>query len=345
MLVLVAGLAGGAILQGPAILKARVKEAASRAGINLAVDRVELSRGGLSLTGVKASLVGVPGARLVAPDALAVLSGGSVERIMLSSYDLSVSGTATQLAEQIGTWTRGAHAPLTVDGRNGHVLWLPRGTAALEALDATFSLSPDATLTVDSPSLLVTLPRGHLGPWHAHLDIGAQGTRARVGLDPSQPQGAPAATYVDRRLEGATWALDIPRGSTFKIGVPGQFFGVASDLALEASIRAQVSPKGDAVSAEGQIGVYGLPIATGHGADVPVDLLVSGSIAGDPGKPMPINGGKLVLGKVTTPVSGSVEILRDGVKASIDRPESVHRSPVPAFVLDTREWTGAEPAK
>ena len=345
VLLLLLGFVGGLVVRGPAQIKARVLAAATEHGVALSLERVELTRAGLTLRGVKASLVGCPGVNLTAAQADITLDRGfGVDQVSLPDYELTVSGGTSEVAAALAAWRGAGHRPLAVEARAGHVVWSSAAipTLVLEALDVSASLasSPGQPMTLDSSSLLVNLPRGHAGPWRAHVELSTSATRVRIGLDAANADAPPSATYIERPVEGATWTLDIPRGSTFKIGVPADLFGLASDLSLDVSLHARVGASGASLEGEGHVGIYGLQVATGRGAKVPLDLVVSGRVAGDPTRPIPLDGATLALGKASSAVTGSLSLKPDGVRVEIDR-TSTRGEAMPALALDTREWTGA----
>jgi hypothetical protein len=344
LVVLVASLGAGVLLRGPALLKARVVAAATEHGVTLNIDRVDPTGAGLVLRGVKASLVGCPSIHVSADEVSVTLDRfGSAQLVSLSGYDVTVSGGLSGVAAEVAAWRAASHAPLAIEAKAGHLAWsattIP--TLTIEALDVTASVatSPEGTITLDTSSLLVNVPRGHAGPWHAHLQTSRTETRARIGLDLSNPDAPPSAMYVERPLEGATWTVDLPRASSFKIGIPSELLGLTSDLSLEAAVHSHVEPAGALLAAEGHVGVYGLQISTGKGAKVPVDVVVGGKLAGDPSKPLALSGATLSFGKATSAVTGKVALAGDGVRIEIDR-ASTRAESLPPLTLDTREWTG-----
>ncbi len=325
-------------------IKTRVLAAATEHGVELTLDRVELVRGGLALRRVKASLVGCPGVTLTAGKVGVTLDRTlGLDHVSLQGYEVRLSGGASDLAAQLATWRSAGHLPLAVEGNAGHLVWsggaIP--TLGLEALDvsATLAASPGNPVTLDSPSLLVSLPRGHAGPWGAHVELLGTRTRARIGLNAASPNAPPSATYIERPLAGAIWALDIPRGSTFKIGMPAELFGLGSDLSVDVALQARVGPSGRSLEGEGHVGIYGLLVTAGRGSKVPLNLVVSGRVAGDPARPLALAGGMLTLGNATSPVAGSLTLKPDGIRIEVERPSS-RREAMPALALDTRDWTG-----
>lgn len=345
LLVLALGLGGGALLRGPAVLRERVIAAAADYGLVITVDRAEVSRAGVTLHGVNGALRSCPGVRVKTAEAHVDLGrSGDVQLVSITGYEIDVSGPAADLASQLAAWRKASYAPLALRATGGHLLW-SGGTipgVVVEALDVAASLSGTAgtPFTLDTASLLINLPRGHAGPWLAHLESSATETRARVGFDPANAEAPPSATFIDRQIEGASWSLDIPRRSTFKIGVPAELFGLSTDLSVDVALHATAGPSGSPLSGEGHVGLYGLPVAAGHGRTVPIDVVVSGKVAGDPATPLALTGGKLTLGKAASNVSGALALKSDGLRVEIDRP-SAHGETVAALVFDSREWTGA----
>ncbi len=343
VLLLVAGLGGAAWLRGPSLLRARTLAAADDLGVALSFERVEVGHAGLRLVGVRASLAGSPSVRLAAADVDVDLDrGGRVRGVSLPGYDLTLSGTPAAIGAEVAEWQRAHPLSFAVRGTEGHVLWSFPAIPGLtfEALGASLALdrAPDATLSLDSTSVFANLPHGHTGPWQAHVASRPTETRARIGLEPMTVGSASSASVVARPAEGATWLVDVPRTSTFKLGIPAELFGIAYDVDLEIALHGRLGPSGESLTAEGQVGVYGLSLAAGRSARLPVDLLVTGKIAGDPRKPLALDAGKVAIGKTTTAVSGTVVLAPEGLRVEIDRP-ATHGAPSPSMVLDTREWT------
>jgi hypothetical protein len=334
-------------LRLPALLKSHAIASAARHGVVLSLDRAEPTRSGLRLSGAKVMLVGCADVTLSAGEVLVDLDGlGDLRHVALDGYEVTVRGAAGDVASELRAWWKAQHAPLSVEGKAGHLLWTSPALPGItvEALDVSLAVAPppSAAMTFDTSSLLITLPRGHVGPWQAHVDAAPVETRVRIGFDPASAGAPPSATYIERERDGATWSIDIPRASTFKIGVPADVFGLTSDLAVEVAAHARVGPAGSPLTADAHVGLYGLP-AAGHAATV--DLVVSGTVAGDPRTLLPLQGGRLAVGKVSSPVSGTLALSSEGLRVEIDRPSGRPGAPAAqpgtALVLDTRAWTAA----
>jgi hypothetical protein len=307
---------------------------------------------------VRVSLAGCPNITLSAPE-VTLDHLGDLRRASIPGYELAASGPVADLAAQVDAWRRARHEPLVVDATGGHLVWTNAltSTVSLEALAVSLGILPDGALTLDTASLLVALPRGHAGPWHAHLDTSPTETRVRVGFDAASADAPASATFIRRELDGSTWSIDIPRASTFKIGVPSDLFGLTSDLTLEAVLRAHAGPTGSPFTAEGHVGLYGVQVAAtaqAAGGAKPVDLVVSGNVSGNPATPLPIQAGRLAIGKTSSVVSGTLSLAATGLRVQIERPAGASPLPsspstpstasrgagaAPALVLDTRAWT------
>ena len=348
VIVLALGLGGVVVLLGPGALKGRVIAAASGYGLALSVDRVALAHGGLLLSGVRVTPVGSRSFALTAAQVDVETDRlGTPQRISFSGYDLTCTGAVSDLVADLARWRRDPRTPLAIDAKAGHVVWNASTIPSLsvEALDVTLAVAPmsDASVTLDTASLLINLPRGHLGPWHAHVESSGAETRARIGLDPSAADGPPSVTYIGRQVEGSTWSVDIPRGSSLKVGMPPQVFGLESDLGLEVALRAHVAPTGQPLAAEARVGLYGLWADASRPASAPLDLVISGNVEGVTTGPLAIAGARLMVGKATAFVSGTLVVKDDGLRIELERPAS--RGVVPAaLVFDTRQWTSAASA-
>ena len=341
---LCAGL-GIAALRGPQALRAHVVAAAAARGLTVEVGRTDLRRGGLTLRDVRVTLPACAEASFSAAEVDVDLDiRGSPRRVSFNAFDAVVRGSPTHLAGCVSEWQRAAREPLPLQGAGGHVVWSKVFGAGgeIEALGVTIATPgpPEAAIVVDAPSLVLNLPRGHVGPWRGHIESSQTEIRAGLALDPTTPDGPPSASALYRPVEGTSVALNIPRGSTFKVGMPAELFGFSSGMSLGASLRARLPPRGP-MEAEGGLELYGLRVTSGQGGSVPVDLAVEGRVKGDPTLPLAVLGGKLTLGRATTPVTGTVKIEQDGIRIELDRPT---RAPGPAaLTLDTRDWTSPAP--
>jgi hypothetical protein len=83
--------------------------------------------------------------------------------------------------------------------------------------------------------------------------------------------------------------------------------------------------------------VYGAG-GTGPGSSIR-DLVLEGSLTGDPTKPMHIESGTWTVGKTKSRLSGLVTMTPDAIHAEVDRPAGRVGPPPAPFVLDTRAWT------
>jgi serine/threonine-protein kinase len=340
ILVAVVALGAGSFLRGPALLKARIVAASREEGVDLAFDHVEVQRSGLRLFGVKASLAGCPSLGLVAAEVdLGIDRGGVVDGVTLSGFELQLSDTASAIGSQLRAWRRTHRLLSVVDGRSGHVVWSIPGLPAVRAdgQDATLHVSPAADVSLASASVLVTLPRGHVGPWSGHVDLSASESRVAVGLDLVSPDAPPRLVFVDRPQEGVTWTVTIPRESTFRAGIPPEALGLTTDVAIELELQVRVPPEGRPVRAELHLALSG--VATDpRRARSAVDVTVNGRVAGDPAAPLRFSDWKVGVGGVESVVGGTVTLEPDHLKVDFERSSSDGVA-LPFLSFDTRAWT------
>jgi serine/threonine-protein kinase len=330
LVALLGGLALVVFVEGPTFLRSQVTAAAAARGLTLTFDRVDVANGGLVLRGAVLTFGAAARVRLSASEVDVGLDAfGAMTHASAPGFELTLSGSAHEILSEVRAWRARVATPLRAEGTAGHLVWSRAKSSAVraEALDVALAASPDGALVLDSPGLLVNLPRAHLGPWRAHFDADPVVTRLRVSFDASGADGGPTAMYVDRRGEGST-----------------DLFGLTTDLALEVSLHAHETAGSPDLAATAQIGLYGVPVASGHGAPVPVNVMLSGDVTGDPSKPLAIQSGKLTFGTVTSAVGGRALVSADGLRVEIDRPP-LHGAASSPIVFDTRDWTADVAAK
>jgi len=348
-LVLIALAASGVVLEGPSFLKARVVAGAAKRGLVLSVGSLEPRAGGVTLSDVTIGLKDVPGVAMKAAVVdLDVTWQGTVRKIVVPGYELTVHGAASEVAKGFAAWRASPRVPLAFEASAGHVLWsdmLVRGVQ-LEGLDVSMVIGThdETSLLVDTPSVSLTLGRGTLGPWRAHVDSALEETKVTVSLDRARPDAPPSLSLLARESLGTLVTATVPRTKVAQIGVPAELVRAGSDPELELALEVHVMPSGEPVTAHATLSLFGIPTGSTSPAAPPVDLILDGAIGGDTSKPLPIDPGTLQLGKVKTRLTGSVKIAADGIRVEVERPVPRASSPLPPFVLDTREWTSARDA-
>lgn len=332
----------------PPRVRTRVIAAAAERGYDMAVDRVELRRSGLTLVDATISPAGVADLTLKAP-AVAVLLDwrAQVRGVAILGFDLSVRGDVKAVGGRLSRWRAEHHEPTPFEASAGHLLWsdavLP-GVPA-EGLDVSISAGPggDGALRLDVPSLSVVLPGGALGPWRARLDAAADETRVALTLDRSRPEGPPNLDFVTRAGRGGSLSATIPRTKTSLIGVPAELLHAGLDPEVDLALEARSMGAGTPLSAHARLGLFATAAPGLTGGSEAVDLLVEANILGDPSVPLRIEGGSLTVGKARSRLTGVVTVTGSGARVEVDRPSSKASPPRAPLILDTREWTDRGP--
>ncbi len=329
-----------AVQVGPPYARNAAIAAASARGLVLSVGSVEPRINGLTLNEVTITLPDVPNLSMKAPVVEVDLGvAGNARKISVPGYEISASGSVSDLAAAFGAWRNGPHRPTTVVAKSGHLVWsdfLGLG-AQLEGINVSLEAGTkdDAALTMDLPSLSLGLPRGTVGAWSGHLDSSPDETRLVVSLDPTKQDGPPNITVLSRPTAGVVLTVVTPRTKLSHVGVPAELRR-GEDPEVDLSLSADISPNSDKLTAHAALTIFGVAA----GAKTPVDLVLEGNVSGDPRKLLHVEGGTFTLSKSTTKLTGTVTLAKDGIVVELDRPVARAQAPLPPLVLDTREWTG-----
>jgi serine/threonine protein kinase len=340
VLALVAVLGVAALRFGPDFLKSSVVTGAARRGLVVEVDHIEPRAGGVALEGARITLAGVDGVALNAPEIEIGLDWqGNVQRVFVAGYELSLRGSAGEIATRIAAWRREPHVPIVCEGKSGHLLWTDAVVpgAPIEGLDASLTVTGDSDdrMHLEVPSVTVNFPGDSFGPWRAVLDATSGETKLAIALDRSKTDGPPSVSVVARPNLGTVLSATIPRTKASQIGIPPALVNGNADGELGLLVEGQLPPTGDRVTAHATLTVFEMPNATPGGP--PADVVMEGTIGGVPSQVMHVESGSLLIAKVKNPLLGEVTLGHDGLRVEIDRP-SAKGPPPPPFVLDTRDW-------
>jgi len=336
---LLAAVGAVAFRLGPDYVKSSVIAAAARRGLVLTVDHIEPRSGGLALAGASLALDGVSDVSFKAPEIEVSLDwGGTVQKISIPGYELSVRGKVTDVAARIATWRKDAHIPIAFDAKAGHLVWVDALVAGvqIEGLDTSLAAEGENALHMEVPSLTVGLARGSFGPWRAVLDSTADETKLAIALDRSKLDGPPNISLVARPNLGTVVAVTIPRTKASQVGIPADFMHASGDPELELLFEGQAPPAGERLTSHGKLTLFAMSSPL-PGAP-PGDVVMEGDIGGSPPKTLRVDPGTLTIGKVKAPLMGEVTFEAGGLRVEVDRPFGKGPLP-PPFVLDTRDWT------
>ena len=320
--------------------------AALKRGLVLTIGGLEPRSSGLSLSDVTIALPNVPEVTMTASAIDLDLGwGGELRRVAIPGYELQVHGAARELGAHFAAWRAASHLPVAFEAKAGHVVatnLLVEGMQ-IEGIDVSMvgGAKDETSLSLDAPSLSVTLPSGMLGPWRARVDTTTEETKLLVSLDRSKAEGPPSLTLTERAALGLVFSATIPRTKVVRIGVPAEFLHAGSDPELDLSLEAQTMPGGNPVNARITLGLFGILAGASAGAPAaaPVDLVLVGALSGDPASPLSIDKGTLTLGKVSTRLTGTVSLESDGVRLEMQRVAPRPNAILPPLVFDTRDWT------
>jgi hypothetical protein len=337
--VLIAAVGVVAFRFGPDYVKSSIIAAAARRGLVLTVDHIEPRSGGVTLAGAIVSLEGVSDVSLKAPEIEVALDWqGTVQKISIPGYELSLRGKLTDVAARLASWRKESHLPVAFEAKAGHLLWsdaLALGVQ-IEGLDTSLVADVENAVHLEIPSLSVGLARGSFGPWRAVLDTTADETKLAVALDRSKLDGPPNISLVARPNLGTVVAVTIPRTKVSLVGIPAEFMHASGDPEIELVLEGQAPPVGDRLTSRGKLTLFAM--LTPLPGAAPADVLMEGEMSGTPPQKLRIDPGTLTIGKVKAPLMGEVTFEAGGVRVEVDRPFGKGPLP-PPFVLDTRDWT------
>jgi serine/threonine protein kinase len=338
-LVVLGGAGSAAWRFGPDLARASIVDGATKRGLAVTIDRIDPRSGGFTLTGVTVSLANVKDVTLTAPEVDLTLDWqGRLQKVFIPGYDLTLHGTATDLATRFAAWRKEPHAAVACEAKAGHLSWTDAIVPGVhvEGIDVSLSVGDagEGAVHVEVPSLTVGVSRGSLGPWRAVLDSTAEETKLAVAFDRAKVDGPP---NVVRPTLGSVLSITIPRTKPSAVGVPSDFVASDLDLALESDVL----PAGEPLTAHAKLALFGVPNPTPRAAGS-TDIVVEGAVSGDTSGMLRVESGTLTIGKVKTPLTGSLVFAHDGLRVEVEHPVG-KTAPPPPFTFDTREWT-APPA-
>jgi serine/threonine-protein kinase len=343
--------AGAVSLEKSALLESLAVHGAAQRGLSLSAERVTLGGGGLSLSGASVRFVESGDVTLRAPRIDVVLGWlGTVEKVVVPRYDLTVRGSAADIADRFAKWRAEPHPPVEAEARSGHVLWsdavLPGVSLEADGVSLTMGVEDEPRLHLETQSLTASVADARLGPWPARLDSAPAETRLVVHLDSARADGPPSVTVLARPTLGRIFSVTIPRSKVARLGVPPAFLHVGSDPEVDLVLEGQVFPTGEPVNARAKLALYGVTIPALADASLVTDVSIEGKIGGRPADLIAITEGVVTVQDESSPVKGSVTLDRTGIRIEIDRPRAAASAP-PLLVFDTRALTRppASPSK
>jgi hypothetical protein len=338
LLVLAAGAAG--VYEAPFYAKQRVAEAAKRSGLTVRVGDIVFRPRELVLSETKVVVQGLAGATLTVGEVEVALEGIKPRAVSVRGFDVTFTGSIAEALPRLEKWAAALPEPLRLEARSGHIHWAnPWGSGTdIEASDV--SASTVSAFSVSSPSVLVSVPNGKLGPWKLNLERTAADTRLMVGLDPASP---PSSLKVNEKADGqVTTVLDIPLSPLSRVGIPPESLGLLADPYIEMHVQldSAAPPK---VSGKIAMTLSNLRSDPSHGGGAPIDAQLIGGLSGNLGELIPLTDGLVSMGPIKGKFLGTLSLEASAIRLNLALrwPAVAGKAALPTtVVLDTRDLWG-----
>ncbi len=320
--VVFAALAGLVIL-APGMVRDRVIESAREAGLEVAIDRVRIGLGGVTLEGVRARPVDVPGVLLRADE---IASSGITGRaIRVRGFEATMTGKASELAPllsrayerargKIGTGSEDARH---IDVASGSVSWrepFGQGTS-LSGNELSVAIvvrrAHSEELHASLGNVFLKTERIALGPWAASFESTPGVNRTRLHFDPPVPDG-PSALLLFGSATAAELTVRVPRSPLPRLGIRASEMGLPADDASELEVTVDVRETSPG-RVEGDVDAH-LFAARMPPFKSPVDLGVRGRVMRAVGKPIVFSQTTATVGPFPFTIDGTVDLHDSGFR-------------------------------
>jgi hypothetical protein len=340
-LLLIAGAA--AVYYAPFYVKGRVAEAGRRSGLAVTVGDVVFRPRELVLHGTRVAVQGLPGVSLNVGEVEIGLEGIEVRSVFVRGLDISIDGGWAETTPRLESWAASLAAPLRLEARAGHLHWSkPFGEGTeLEASDAAISTLSGFSLS--SPSVLLGVPRGKMGPWRLAIERKESETHLGIGLDPAVP--ATSIQWTRGQDGHFSVALDVPLSPLSRLGVPPDFVELASDPYVEAHARLEsATPPG--VLGKLTVSLSNLHGALPHAGTMPADAQLSAVLRGNVGEPFALSGGLVSVGQTKGKVTGAlaVDASTQRIALAFQWPDAARGKLPGSVVLDMHDLWATKPS-
>jgi serine/threonine-protein kinase len=321
------GLVVLAMALAPGYARGRAIDWAARQGVTLEIDHVTTGATSVRLTGLRAGVAELPFLHAKAAEATIILSWFSPESVVVKGAEIAIDEVpedASGIGAAIAKWnaarvSQASPSTLRISLLDGHVTWpsfIERG-GTLEASGAAIELQGGPSgiaevLQISAPRVTLGTARGTLGPWRLDTEVAPKHSRLRVAFDPDVKDG-PSLLLV--RGAGNSATLNIQRSPIARLGIPEEIVGLEKeeDTQVEASMQMSQPIPGRTIG-EGALTVHDARL---KGAKQKIDIKLTGSIAGDPSKPLEITKGSIAFGALRANLVGVLALLDDAFKLDI----------------------------
>jgi eukaryotic-like serine/threonine-protein kinase len=310
----------------PSYAKREAIEAAAARGVSLDIEEANGGYSAIHFRHVRAVLPDVPGAVVTMSDVDVELAWLRPQRARALGVDVLLDGPIAKTFDLVTLWYRGhqtgrdaGNVPdgLQVEVPAARLAWSHAfgNDGRIEAESISGELAPKGSarlgdeLHFTTSKLTMTSKAVVIGPWRLDVEGDPGATTIRVGFDPPVPDGPNA--ILSRIAAGKTELdVNIPRSPLLRLGIPPLALSGFKQVPEQAEMRLH-SVRGadnrvDATLTAAFFGVKAPSVA------VPLDIHVSGSVAGSATAPLELQGGVLTVGPIRATLSGPVSLRPDG---------------------------------
>jgi hypothetical protein len=312
----------------PKIIRDRAMATAREAGFEITIEQVGVSFSGISLRGVKAKAIRIPGVTATMEEIY--LAGLSGRNARITGLDARLDGRTTDLqfalglllaenrARLAGTPSDPNHlslvnARLTWDGLTGDGSRLSAGDIGLE-LDSRGSGAEEARGNVGRFDIVTKAGQRAWGPWASSFERTGTNSRVRLMFDPPVPDG-PSALLVWSRLAPADLTIKIPRSPFANLGITPADIGLPADAGteLEAKLHGTFPTNGRSeVTWDATLWA-----ARPHGFSGPIDIHTTGGASGPHDKPLDLEKATVSVGPFVAALTGTVTPHETGARLDV----------------------------
>jgi serine/threonine protein kinase len=322
----------------PAYAAQKAIDAARARGVQLDIERSNGGYSAIHFHHIKATIPDVPGVEVEIADMDTQLSWLKPENVRLDGVLVSLDGSVAKELALLSIWYRAHRASggastadvdnLHIDVPTAHLVWNHAfgDDGRLEAESVSGEIGSPSTrgrsssthlgdeLRFMTPKLTLSSKATTIGPWRLDVEEGPDSTTARIAFDPPVPDGP--NTIITRNATGKTeMDLAIPRSPLYRLGVPPATLAGVRHVPEQTEVKLHyVRTTDDRVEATLTAAFFGVKAPP---MSKPIDIKVTGSVAGDASSPLMLEGGAVTFGPVRATLSGPVSIHPDAVGASL----------------------------
>jgi hypothetical protein len=299
----------------PRVIHDRIVAGARSAGVELTIEKVGVGFGGITLKNINATLPRIPGATAHVDEVFA--AGFSGREVRLRGVDLHLDGSITETNEAVIRFVQQTRAtiagtasdPRRISIAGAHITWeRPFGPGSrLNAGDAGLELETRGVGAEDFHGAIgrfeITTAKTTFGPWQSSFESNVNTSRVRVLFDPPVPDG-PSLLVVWGKSAPVHVTAKIPRSPLANLGIRPADLGLPADPSTELEVKGEGgrTPLGR-IEIAGTIEVHGARLPN---LKTPLDMKLTGSLDGVPGKPLTFEKTTMTIGPFVVVIQGNI---------------------------------------